>query len=133
MLVRPVSFRIVSPQPPSETLLARLEAHRAEIITAFGRQGDSCSRAYLLLFANGDFVCFSGRRVAGEAGRATYRVRLIVAYRLDPMTDWGWVYGRLVPGASFELAPEELRGAAEGDPWCLPLTPDALLCCELLA
>jgi hypothetical protein len=71
---------------------------------------------HLLLFSDGDYLCFQGE-VVGDRSR-TVKLTAVLAWRFERATAGRALYGRLVPGARFTVGPEGLT--LEGEPGVWP-------------
>jgi hypothetical protein len=76
----------------------------------------------MILFDDGDYLCFRGRVDIAGAAPAALSIEVVIAHRFRETSARRRAYGRLVPGAAMRVSPESLRSAA-GD-WDEPLRRD---------
>jgi hypothetical protein len=106
--------RVVSPEPCDPLLEARFREALAHAGPALEAHLGGRLAGHLLLFADGDYLCFQGE-VAGTLEQ-TVRLTAVLAWRFERATCGRALYGRLVPGARFTLGAQGLRveGEARG-------------------
>ncbi len=115
--------RLLSPAEPGDAVTHRFEAALREAMPQLERNLGATLAGHMVLFDDGDFVCFGGRVGWSDdpsPAPRTLSVDSMLAYRFGEASTRRRVYGRLVPGAALVVSGDALTPAS-GDAWSEPL------------
>ncbi len=95
--------RILTPTDPSPALTERFAAAMADAMTDLQRFTAGRTSGTMVLFDDGDYVCFSGV-MTPEGDAVTVTVNAILAQKLDEGSARSKVYSRLIPGSTLKFS-----------------------------
>ncbi|MBP6832065.1 MAG: radical SAM protein [Deltaproteobacteria bacterium] len=115
--------RVLSPVEPGDGVTGRFEVALREAMPQLERNLGRTLAGHMVLFDDGDFVCFGGSVGWSDdpsPAPRTLSIENMLAYRFGAASTRRRVYGRLVPGAAVRVSGDALTSAG-GEPWAEPL------------